>query len=123
MTLSATELKAQTRITKMLIAADPIEVELLRRSRTADGAGGIAVGAPVAQPVQTFRLLPQEDGATARTTAEGETATPEFMLAGMPDCDMERFDEFTLADGRRFQIVYVDNRQYIVKGEAVFRGY
>lgn len=121
--IGAVELAAQRNITAMFIAADPIDVVLLRRPRTDDGAGGKSIGAPVSQPSQRFRLLPQEDGATARTTADGETATPEFMLMGAYNANMQRFDEFVLDDGRRFEIVYIDNRQYEVKGEAVFLGY
>lgn len=120
--IAAPELAAQRRLTAAFIAADVRSIELLRRPRTPDGAGGTTVGEPVARPAQAFRLLPQEDGATARTTAEGETATPEFMLLGQSGCDMERFDEFELEDGRRFQIVYIDDRQYEVKGEAVYLG-
>lgn len=121
--IAAAELKAQRRVTSAFIEADWIDVVLQRSPRTPDGAGGVLVGDPVPQPAQRFRLIPQEDGATARTTAEGELATPEFMLMGEWDCDMQRWDGFTLPDGRRFQIVYIDNRQYEVKGEATFLGY
>lgn len=117
------ELMAQRRISAEFIKADLIWVTLQRRSRTPDGAGGTTVGDAISLLPQTFRLLPQEDGATARTTSEGETATPEFMLMGTYDSDMARFDQFTLDDGRRFEIVYVDNRQYELKGEATFLGY
>lgn len=121
--IAAVELATQRRLTQWFILADNISVVLQRRSRTADGAGGILVGAAVPQAPQTFRIIPQEDGATARTTSEGETATPEFMLMGTWDCNMARFDEFTLPGNRRFQIVYIDDRQYEIKGEAVFLGY
>lgn len=122
MTIRPAELRAQRRISRAFIEADPVTVTLARRSRNPDGAGGTTVGAPVSQAPQRFRLLPQEDGATARTTAEGETATPEFMLMGEWNANMARFDEFTLADGRRFQIVYIDDRQYELKGECVYLG-
>lgn len=70
-----------------------------------------------------MRLLPQEDGATARTTSEGETATPEYVLLGMYDANMQRWDKFVLEDGRRFEIVFIsENRQYQTKGEAVYLG-
>lgn len=117
------ELQAQRRLSAYFIEADGILVALQRQPRTADGAGGTSVGDAVPLAAQAFRLLPQEDGATARTTSEGETATPQFMLMGAYDCDMARFDLFTLDDGRRFEIVYIDNRQYEIKGEAVFLGY
>jgi hypothetical protein len=120
--ISPGELKSQRKLTYAFIAADAIEVTLVRRTRTPDGAGGIETGPPVEQEPQRFRLLPQEDGATARTNADGESATPEYMLQGYWDCNMERFDEFVLEDGRRFQIVYIDNRQYEIKGEAIYLG-
>jgi hypothetical protein len=119
--IAGAELAVQIGLTKAFINADPITVQLLRRPRTPDGAGGMTIGEPVAQAPQVFRLLPQEDGATARTTANGESATPEFMLMGSPGVNMQRFDQFVLT-GRRFEIVYIDDRQYEVKGEAVYLG-
>jgi hypothetical protein len=121
MTIRPAELRVQKRISTAFIEADGRSVVLQRRTRTPDGAGGTLVGDPVDQAAQLCRLLPQEDGATARTTAEGETATPEYMLMASAGANMERFDEFTL-DGRRYQIVYIDDRQYEVKGEAVYLG-
>lgn len=121
MTLSDTELEVQQRLTDAFIGADYRDVVILRRPRSSDGAGGTLVGEPVSLYPQRFRLLPQEDGATARTTADGESATPEFMLMGPVSSDLQRFDEFVL-DGRRFQVVYIDNRQYEVKGEATYLG-
>jgi len=120
--IAAAELAVQRKISKFFIAADYLMIPLQRRPRTPDGAGGMTVGEPVPLPAQRFRLIPQEDGATARTTSEGETATPEFILMGHWDCDMARFDEFELDDGRRFEIVYIDNRQYEIKGEATYLG-
>lgn len=122
MTISPAELAVQRRLSAEFIAADAQTIVLQRPTRTPDGAGGTTVGTPVPQAAQVFRLLPQEDGATARTTSEGESATPEFMLMGYWDCNMARFDEFAIGS-RRFQIVYIDDRQYEIKGEAIFLGY
>lgn len=121
MTLRDVELAAQTRITEAFIAADGIWVSLQRPTRTPDGAGGVEVGTPVSIAPQYLRLLPQEDGATARTTAEGETATPEYMLMCPPGANVARFDEFQIGV-RRYQIVYIDNRQYEVKAEVIYLG-
>lgn len=115
------ELKAQRRVSLAFIEADVRMVDLLRSPRSDDGAGGVEVGEPVPIGAQRFRLLPQEDGATARTTAEGESATPEYMLMGAWNADMKRFDEFEL-DGVRYQIVYIDDRQYELKGEVIRLG-
>lgn len=122
MTILAPELAVQRQLSVAFIAADAQTIVLQRRTRTPDGAGGVTVGEPVPQAPQTFRLLPQEDGATARTNADGEAATPEYMLMGYWDCNMARFDEFAIG-ARRFQIVYIDDRQYEIKGEAILLGY
>ena len=115
------ELRAQQRITDAFVRADEISVELIRPFSMPDGAGGFVRGATETLSPQPFRLLPQEDGATARTTADGESATPEYMLLGRTGVDMARFDEFVIGE-RRYQIVYIDNRQYEVKGEVIYLG-
>lgn len=121
MTLRDVELAIQRKQTSAFIDADPIMVTLVRRERVSDGAGGKVPGPAVPQFPQRLRLLPQEDGATARTTAEGETATPEYMLLCPSDANVQRFDEFTIG-GRRYQVVYIDDRQYEVKAEAIYLG-
>lgn len=121
MTLRPAELKVQRRNSIAFIQADGRMVDLLRSSRTSDGAGGTVVGDPVSVGAQLLRLLPQEDGATARTTSEGETATPQFILMGPWDANMQRFDEFVL-DGVRYQVVYIDDRKYELKGEVIRLG-
>jgi len=121
MTLRAGELKAQQRISLAFIEADARDVILMRSPRTDDGAGGFVVGTPVPVGPQRLRLLPQEDGATERTTAEGESATPQYMLMGPWNANMKRWDEFTL-DGIRYQVVYIDDRKYELKGEVVRLG-
>jgi len=120
--IAAGELKWQRKQTLAFIAADARSISLDRRVRTSDGAGGFVNGPPTTLAAQTFRLLPQEDGATARTTAEGETATPEYMLLGRWDADMERWDEFKIGT-RRYQVVFIsENRQYETKGEVLYLG-
>lgn len=121
MTLRTGELKAQQRLSLAFIEADARDVILQRSSRTDDGAGGVVVGTPVSVGSQRLRLLPQEDGATERTTAEGESATPQYMLMGPWNANMQRFDEFTL-DGVRYQVVYIDDRKYELKGEVIRLG-
>jgi hypothetical protein len=121
MTLRSSELAVQRRISRAFIAADSVEVELTRPTRTPDGAGGFETGPDTLLGPQRFRLLPQEDGATARSTAEGETATPEYILMGDSDVDVARWDKFTLG-GRRYQVLYIDNRQYEIKAEVIYLG-
>jgi hypothetical protein len=121
MTLRDLELRAQQRITDAFAEADEISVALIRFPHTPDGAGGFVKGSPETLAPQLFRLLPQEDGATARTNADGEAATPQYVLLGRTGVDMARFDEFVIG-ARRYQIVYIDDRQYEVKGEVIYLG-
>lgn len=120
--LRKTELRLQRKNTNAFIAADPYSITLVRRVRFVNGAGGITRGNETTLPAQTLRLLPQEDGATERVTAEGERATPEYVLLGTYDADMQRFDAFEY-DGRRYEVVWIsENRQYEIKGEVVHLG-
>jgi hypothetical protein len=67
-----------------------------------------------------MRLIPLGDGATLRTTANGEEVTPTYMLLGEYTVDMQRWDTFTV-NGRRYQVVFInENQQYEVKGEVAY---
>jgi hypothetical protein len=120
--IAAPELATQRRLTAAFITADSLEIELLRAPRTPDGAGGIATGTATAVAVQVLRLIPSQDGAQPRLTADGVEVTPAYMLMGTYEADIRRFDEFTVA-GRRYQVVFVNaNSQYEVKGEVAYLG-
>jgi hypothetical protein len=84
--------------------------------------GGVLMGTPTALPAQTMRLIPAQDGAQERFTADGKAVRPTYMLQGRYDADMERWDTFVHA-GHRYEVVFVnENRQYQVKGEVVYHG-
>jgi len=120
--IATAELQLQRSLTRAFIGADSIDVVLQRSPRTADGAGGFTTGTAVPLGSQRMRLIPQQDGATARLTADGQEVTPAYVLMGEHTADMQRGDEFTL-DGRRYQIVFINaNRQYEVKGEVAYLG-
>lgn len=122
MAIAAAELRAQRVLTAAFIKADALQVTLSRAIRASDGAGGVIDAGVVDLPPQTMRLLPLGDGADERMTADGVMVRPTYMLQGNYDADMERGDTFVLPDGR-YEIVFVnENRQYQVKGEAVYRG-
>lgn len=121
MGIEAAELAAQRLLTKAFIQADYLLVPLTRHVMMPDGAGGTE-DVEVVLPEQTMRLLPLGDGAEERLTADGRAVRPSYMLQGMHDADMERWDTFTL-DGHRYEVVFVnENRQYQVKGEVYYRG-
>jgi hypothetical protein len=120
--IASAELAIQRRLTESFVNADYVILSLVRTPRISDGAGGFKDGTPVTLAPQTFRLTPSEDGATARTTSEGETATPEYMLIGAYTVDLARFDRFTIGS-RRYEVTFIsENRQYEVKGEVNYLG-
>lgn len=117
------ELAVQRQLTTVFIEADPIEIQLLRPVRTSDGAGGYVDSslAPVGG-LQRLRLIPLGDGAEERLTADGRQVAPSYMLLGTHLADMQRWDEFAV-DGRRYQIVFINqNQQYEIKGEVAYLG-
>lgn len=120
--ISTAELRAQRRVTDMFIKADQLDIVLERSTRTSDGAGGVTSGVPTPLPAQVMRLIPRQDGATERTTADGQMVSPSYTLMGYHDADMQRWDEFT-HDGHRYQVVFInENRQYETKGEVAYLG-
>lgn len=122
MGISPMELAVQRKITNYFIRADGEDFVLERPAFVSDGAGGHTRGPSAPLPPQLMRLVPLQDGATAQLTADGEMVEPSYMLVGLHDADMERWDTFTTDTGR-YEVVSVNlNRQYECKGEVVFRG-
>jgi hypothetical protein len=120
--IASGELAIQRRLTEQFIKADSLEIVLYRSTPVADGKGGYTHSAPAPLPAQTMRLIPLGDGATERLTANGQAVSPQYMLMGLYDADMQRFDSFTVGNDR-YDVVFVnENRQYETKGEVYFRG-
>lgn len=103
-TPDATEMEFMRFNTKEFINADPISVQLTRTARTRSAEGGYQKGSSAPLAAQTFRLIPQTDAAVTVQTPDGVQLTSAYVLLGEYDCDMERWDEFTL-DGIKFKIV------------------
>jgi hypothetical protein len=122
--IQQTELALQRSLTARFIEADPLEIQLLRESRVSNGSGGYDTAedpAPVGG-LQRMRLIPLGDGATERLTADGKAVTPNYMLLGSWDSNMQRWDLFEL-NGIRYQIVFINqNTQYQKKGEVAYLG-
>jgi len=122
MTISA-ELRTQRRLTAEFIEADPLELQIMRATRTPNGSGGYKTAAPA--PVgglQRLRLIPLQDGSTERYDANGKQVFPQYMLMGPFDADLQRWDYFEL-NGDRYQIVFINrNRSYQTKGEVAYLG-
>lgn len=120
--ISPVELSVQRTLTAAFIEADPLEIQLNRPTRTPDGAGGHVDTLTPVGGLQRLRLIPLGDGAAERTTADGVAVSPSYMLMGTHLANIRRWDEFSV-DGRRYQIVFVNqNQQYEVKGEVAYLG-
>jgi hypothetical protein len=123
--IAAGELAIQRQLTAAFIAADYIQVTLMRSVWTSDGAGGEVKGASAPIAPQKARLIPQSDGASSgpsqgRLTSDGEIVQPSYMLMGSYQFDVQRWDQFTV-DGRRYEVVFInENRQYEVKAEVAY---
>lgn len=122
MGISSVELGVQRRNTKAFILADSLMVALMRPVSVSDGEGGKARSSLAALPPQTMRLMPLQDGAAEQLTADGLQISPTYMLMGVWDCDMQRWDTFAVGTSR-YEVVSINqNRQYETKGEVVYHG-
>lgn len=124
MAIRDAELVAQRRLTGAFVEADEFTVSLTRRTAVANGAGGRTFSETTLTP-QIFRLIPLGDvsgGAALRTTVDGESVTPGYMLLGPHGANLQRGDRF-VKDGRRYEVVFlVENQQYQKKAEVAYLG-
>lgn len=117
MALTEQEILAQG--TWAFILADPVSLQLRRRNRNEDGAGGFSITDGTWVAAQTFRLIPRSDKVPEVTTSDGKTAQPEFTILGTPESIMERYMRF-LYNGRTYEIAQVHNGPaYERKGDVV----
>lgn len=91
----AAELASQRKNTLAFIAANPIVIQLIPRTRHTDGGGSRFVNGTPRAP-QTFRLV---DQSTARVptgiivrTSDGQERVADFMLLGAHDATVELWD-------------------------------
>jgi hypothetical protein len=109
--------------TAAFIAADSKEIQLIPQTEADNGSGGFerTEGAP--RTAQTLRLIPQQGSMSpARETLDGEACQPDYILLGVYDADIRRWDLFT-DQGRRYIVVFVhENVAYEKKGEVLYLG-
>jgi hypothetical protein len=124
--VSAQELAFNRRLTDKFIAYDPIDLSLTRYTKTPQADGGFKYTSPVSIAAQTFRLIPASDRAPEAATSSGRMVTPEYVLLGLWDANMERFDSFLFA-GVEYEIAFIrpahtSENRYETKGDVVRRG-
>lgn len=120
---SAAELEVQRSLTAEFIKADVKSIILNRSVVTPNGQGGFTTSAAQPRPPQDLRLIPLNGNMSPeRTTLEGKAVTPDYILLGMHDADIARWDEF-IDSGRRYQVIFVhEKRSYETKGEVLYLG-
>lgn len=124
--MDANELRLNKKQTAAFIAANPIQLRLIPRTKVNSGSGMKFVdGAP--RPEQTFRLIDQtrtfgpEPGTVQ--TGDGQQRKAEFQLLGEVGVQVDRFDYWLDGDGIRFEVANVifDN-PYEVRAQVVRYG-
>lgn len=109
MTIADAMRRAQT---EALIDQKPSDVVLTRPTWLSDGAGGRTKSGASTLPPQKMRLVPaspitnQEN--QARVTADGRMVTPNWLLIGLPEQDIEPYD-FATVLGHEIEVVGVSN--------------
>ena len=117
-----TELEVMRSQTKQFIAHYPKDISLQRADMVSDGSGGVKATLETL-PAQTFRQITQPTNTQVfRRTIDGQEVTPDFVLLGEYDVDVKDGDWY-MADGRKFEVVYVrDDRRYETWAEVAYRG-
>jgi hypothetical protein len=120
---TAAELSIHRANTRAFIDADVKTIVLNRSVRVSNGQGGYETSPPAPRPPQQLRLIPLKGTmAPERVTLEGTKVAPDYILLGMHDDDIARWDEFE-DEGRRYQVIFVnEKRTYETKGEVLYLG-
>lgn len=106
-----------TEQTKEFIDENPTDLATVRNTRTPDGSGGYTTS-PTDVPAQRVRLVNQARGvSTERRSASGAVVTPDIVVVGMPDLDMQRGDTFT-HEGVKMEVVWVTRLLYVTHVEV-----
>lgn len=85
--------------TRAFIAQNPTELQVARRTRVADGAGGWRYGPPFAAGPYVVRLVAytgQDGGQTQRVDDRGALVTILMNLIAMPDTAILKGDQFRI---------------------------
>lgn len=116
------ELRFQRSATRAFILADVELIQLVPTRRTDNGSGGFTTTSALPVAPQEFRLIPVTNFTKERSTLDGVSVVPNFILLGEWNCSMKRHDRFTL-NGKRYEVVHVqEKRQYETKGETILLG-
>ncbi len=101
--MTPAELEIHQRNTLAFIQADPVTLTLSRREKVPTDAGGYVWQDDVPVGAQTFRMIPASDSAPEVKTSSGRLTLPSFVLMGVHDANMQRWDKFTI-NGETYEL-------------------
>jgi hypothetical protein len=108
--------------TKAYIDAAPTSIIISRAMWVSDGSGGRIPGTPTELEPQRVAFHAAALALPVRRTLDGIEITPEYLLLGTWDADIERGDTF-FVDGVKYEVAFVQpDRSYEVRAEVVYRG-
>lgn len=124
--MEANELRLNMKQTKAFIAANPIQLRLIPRTRVNSGSGSRLEEQPP-RAEQTFRLIDQtrtfgpEPG--TQLTGDGQQRKAEFQLLGEIGVQIGLYDIWLDTEGTRFEVVnLVYDNPYEVRAQVVRYG-
>lgn len=125
MTLDEDELATQITNTFEFIEADPTIITLIPRVRTNTATGAVFTDQPPRDP-QRFKLISQSGlvsgSARPLVTIDGVERVVDFILLGMPDVQIARYDYWVL-NGQTYDVLEVQpTPEYEVKALVERRG-
>lgn len=108
--------------TDQFIAENPSVIDVVRPTRTEDGAGG-TIATPTALPAQTVRLVPLAPSTSVeRRTVDGEVVTTVYSVVANPEVDLREGDYFPINGARHEVVLAIDIGGYELRAEVARRG-
>jgi hypothetical protein len=112
--VNPTELEVNRRTTRAFIAADPVSLALVPYAQHRTASGGLKQVAGTPRSAQQFRLIPLQDVMPQIQTPDGVQLTPQFVLMGAWNCEVERWDRFSL-NGNDYVVVSPPRPEHTVE--------
>lgn len=114
------ELVAQRRQTRAYIGVDPVSIQLVRKTRVSDGAGGHTLVETTLDP-QTARIILLSSRANVeRRTEAGVIVVANASLTGYPGLDIEKYDKFSWRQGTCEVLFINPNRDWQISAEVLY---
>lgn len=114
---SAAELRINRQQTKDFIEDDVDTITLRRKVKVPDGAGGSTTTEQDVGDIQGRMVLQRQGVGVERRNVNGEVVTVDMVLVCEHDVDVRLGDLFTW-EGRKFEVVWVNNLEYELSCEV-----